>query len=63
MDSRLEQDLDHFFTVYQNNVSGELRAKLAPALARAAEDIMSNELDLLRRSTMDRLEEYFRSER
>lgn len=62
MDYKLERDLDHFFSVYQNDVSDELREKLAPALFRVAEDIVNNNLDLLRRSVMKRLEESLRAE-
>lgn len=61
MDYKLKDDLNHFFTVYTNNVSYELRSKLPPELARAVELILDDELDLLHRSTMNRLEEHFRT--
>lgn len=61
MDYKLKEDLNHFFSVYSNNVSEELRSKMPPALARAVEHILDEELDLLHRSTMNRLEEHFRT--
>lgn len=61
MDYKLKQDLDHFFSVYKNNVSYDLRSKMPPDLVRMVERIVDDELDLLHQSTMNRLEEHFRT--
>lgn len=61
MDYKLKEDLNHFFTVYKNNVSYELRSKMPSDLARAVERILDDELDPFHQSIMNRLEEHFRT--
>lgn len=61
MDYKLKQDLEHFFSVYRNDVSNNLRSGLRPDLARLIEQMLGNELGLLQESVMKRLEEYFTS--
>lgn len=59
MDSRLQHDLNRFFSVYQNNISSTLHQKLPSPVANSLEDELTEELSLLRRSVLKRLAEEF----
>lgn len=59
MDYKLQQDLNHFFQVYRNNVSDMLRQKLPSAAAMVIEKELDEELALFRTSVMNRLEDEF----
>ena len=61
MDYLLQRDLDWFFDVYQGRVSEKLRSKLSPALAKAIEQMLANELGQLKDSTLARVEKYIQS--
>lgn len=59
MDIKLQQDLDHFFQVYQNNTSEKLHQMLSPAFADSLERELAEELFLFRNTLMNRLNEEF----
>ena len=57
MDTKLRQDLNHFFNVYQNNVGDILRKRLPPAPSALIEKEIAEELDTFHTSVLNRLAE------
>lgn len=60
MDSKLKNDLNRFFQIYQGDVDEILRRKLPQDLCRTLKTDLEGEFMLFQRSLMNRLEEEFR---
>lgn len=61
MDIRLAQDIDHFFSVFHSNTLYDLNRLLPPVpVVKQYQAELESEIDLLRTSILNRLEEEFR---